>query len=151
MKRLAVSRLAVSALHLLPASARRRNLIEKAVALTFKAEKASLKGELNIVFVDKKRMLQLNKQFLHHTHDTDVIAFNYDGAPEGADSPFGDVFVSAPQARLQAEQLGHSVLEETLTLVIHGTLHLLGYDDATPKQKAVMLKKQSHILDALNR
>ena len=137
----------VSALHLLPASARRRNLIEKAVFLTFRSEKARLIGELNVVFVDKKKMLSLNKAYLHHSYDTDVIAFNYDGAPEGADAPFGDVFVSAHQARVQAEELGHSVLEEVLTLVVHGTLHLLGYDDATKAQKAAMFRKQSRILE----
>ena len=141
----------IAALELLPASARRRALIEKAVKLTLRSEKAKVPGYINIVFVDRKKMLSLNKQFLHHTHDTDVIAFNYDGAPEGADAPFGDVFVSAYQVRLQAEQLGHSPLEEALTLVVHGTLHLLGYDDATPKQKAVMFKKQSSILEEISK
>ena len=136
----------VSALGLLPASARRRNLIEKAVKLTLGAEKTRPSGELNVVFVDRKRMLSLNKQFLRHTHDTDVIAFNYDGAPEGADAPFGDIFISAHQARLQAKQLDHSVLEEVLTLVVHGTLHLLGYDDSTARQKAAMFKKQDAVL-----
>ena len=140
----------VAGLELLPAPARRRGLIERVLRLTLKTEKAKVPGFINVVFVDRKKMLSLNKQFLQHTHDTDVIAFNYDGAPEGAKSPFGDIFISAYQARLQAEQLGHSSLEETLTLVVHGTLHLLGYDDATPKQKAVMLKKQSKILDALS-
>lgn len=144
-------RLGVSGLQLLPASARRRNLIEKAVALTLKSEKARVAGELNVVFVDRKRMLQLNKQFLQHTWDTDVIAFNYDGAPEGADSPFGDVFISAFQARKQAKDLEHTVLDEVLTLAVHGTLHLLGYDDATKKQKAAMFAKQDKILAKLRR
>jgi rRNA maturation RNase YbeY len=133
----------------LPASARKPALIKKAVLATLKAEKARVAGELNVVFVDRKRMLQLNKQFLQHGWDTDVIAFNYDGSPEGAGSPFGDIFISAFQARKQAEQLGHPVLEEVLTLVVHGALHLLGYDDATKKQKALMFKKQDAILAKL--
>jgi probable rRNA maturation factor len=141
----------VTGTKLLPASARKSRLVEKAITLTLRAEKARLSGELNVVFVDRKKMLSLNKSFLSHTHDTDVIAFNYDGAPEGADAPFGDIFVSAHQARVQAEELGHSVLDEALTLVVHGTLHLLGYDDATKAQKALMFKKQSRILEKIPR
>jgi len=141
--------IAVSGASQLPASARKPALIKKAVEATLRSEKARVAGELNVIFVDRKRMLQLNKQFLAHAWDTDVIAFNYDGAPEGADAPFGDVFVSVFQARKQAEELGHSVLEEILTLVVHGTLHLLGYDDATKKQKAAMFKKQDAVLTEL--
>jgi probable rRNA maturation factor len=133
----------------LPASARKPALIKKAVELTLKSEKARVAGELNVVFVDRKKMLRLNKQFLQHSWDTDVIAFNYDGSPEGADAPFGDVFISAFQARKQAKDLEHTVLEEALTLVVHGTLHLLGYDDATKKQKAAMFAKQDKILAKL--
>lgn len=143
--------ISVSGAAMLPASARKPALIKRAVASALKSERAKVAGELNVIFVDRKRMLQLNKQFLSHAWDTDVIAFNYDGAPEGADAPFGDVFVSAYQARKQAEALGHSVLEEVLTLVVHGTLHLLGYDDATKKQKAAMFKKQDAILARLSR
>lgn len=141
------SSLAVSAISLLPESARRRSLIEKAVLATFRAEKRTLPGEMNVVFLNRAAMKSLNKEFLNHSHDTDVIAFNYDAAVPGA--PFGDVYVSAYQARLQAKAIGHPVLREVLTLVIHGTLHLLGYDDATPRQKALMFKKQDAILARL--
>lgn len=140
-------RLAVSAISLLPPSARRRNLITKAVEATFRSEKRSVPGEVNVVFVDRARMKRLNKQFLNHAHDTDVIAFNYDQDFPG--SPFGDIYISAYQARLQAKEMGHPILKEVLTLVIHGTLHLLGYDDATPKQKAVMFAKQDALVARL--
>lgn len=140
----------VSGLSLLPESARRRNLIKRAVRRTLHAEKAVAPGDINIIFVDRKKMLSLNKRFLNRSHDTDVIAFNYNyDFPKGAHAPFGDVFISSHQARLQAAQLGHSVLQEVLTLAIHGTLHLLGYDDATPRQKALMFKKQDQCLAAL--
>ena len=97
-------------------------------------------------------MRELNEQFLGHSHDTDVIAFRYDSAPpKGDEAPFGDVFISAYQAGVQAKQLGHPVLTEALTLVVHGTLHLLGYGDATPRQKTLMFSKQSRCLAALGR
>ena len=94
-------------------------------------------------------MLSLNKRFLKRSHDTDVIAFAYEPPPAGAkDSPFGDIFVSAYQARRQAREMGHPVLDEVLTLIVHGTLHLRGWEDSTPKKKAAMFRRQEEILGA---
>lgn len=134
----------------LPPSARRPALVKRACALALRGEGAVGPGELNVVFLDRRKMLELNKRFLSHSHDTDVIAFRYDDEPPGGPSrPFGDVYVSAFQARRQAAQLGHSVLREALTLVVHGTLHLVGYDDATPRQRAAMFAEQDRILARL--
>jgi probable rRNA maturation factor len=135
---------------LLPASARKAALIKRACALTLKREKVAPEGELNVIFVDRRKMLALNKKFLSHTHDTDVIAFQYAADAPGAEA-FGDVYVSAFQARRQAAELGHSLLREVLTLVVHGTLHLVGYDDATRRQQAEMFRKQDDVLAALLR
>lgn len=146
---MSVVNIGVRVLSLLPASARRRNLIKKAVALTLLSEKAKIAGDINVVFASRSRMKQLNKQFLRRSHDTDVLAFNYDQPVPNA--PFGDIFISAYQARLQAKQLGHSVLEEALTLAIHGALHLLGHDDDAPREKARMFRRQDLILAALRR
>ena len=134
--------------NLLPPSARRPRLLKKACLKTLKLENASCSGEINIVFLDKARMLELNKRYLNCNHDTDVIAFAYphEKSPAAPALPFGDVFISAPQARTQAKQMGHSVLKEILILIIHGTLHLLGYEDLTPKKKTAMFLKQELIL-----
>lgn len=133
---------------LLPLAARKPGLIKKAAELTLAKEGVRTKGELNVVVVDRKKMLAINKQYLAHHHDTDVIAFNYDAGPgSGGDGEaFGDVYVSAYQARRQAAELEHPVLKEVLTLVIHGTLHLVGYDDSTPRQKAAMFRRQEALL-----
>jgi probable rRNA maturation factor len=142
----------VFGLKLLPESARKANMIRKACLTTLSSEGVAVEGELNVVFVDRKRMLELNKKFLDHTHDTDVIAFEYkkeaspDGQSPSGDQPFGDIYISASQARAQAKEVGHSVLNEALTLAIHGTLHLIGYTDATSRQKAAMFRKQDSLL-----
>lgn len=138
---------------LLPASARKPALLKKACLKTLECEGAHGRGELNIVFLDRRRMRELNKRYLGHGHDTDVIAFSYPPAKakEREDPPFGDVFVSATQARVQAGQLGHPVLDEILTLIIHGTLHLLGYEDSTPKKKAGMFRRQERLLSSMAR
>ena len=131
---------------LLPGSARRPALIRRACLKALRSEKADKPGELNVVFLDRTAMRRMNRAFLRHDYDTDVIAFRHDAAARDEDVPFGDVYISAHQARRQATQLGHSVLEEAITLAVHGTLHLLGYDDRTPRQRALMFKRQDDIL-----
>lgn len=127
-------------LSLLPASARRPRLIAAAVRKTL----GRREGDVNVVVLGRADMRRMNKRYLRHGHDTDVISFNYDQPPA-----LGDVFVSAWQARRQAAELGHPVLREVLTLAVHGTLHLLGYDDRKPKDRARMFRRQDEILDAL--
>lgn len=131
---------------LLPPAARRPKTIAGVCRRALRTEGFQSEGELNVVIMDRKGMLELNKRYLEHAHDTDVIAFPYADDPKPGE-PFGDVYISAYQARLQAAEQGHSVLREVLVLAVHGTLHLLGYDDATPRQKAAMFKKQDELLD----
>ena len=75
----------------------------------------------------------------------DFFAYAQNAGPAG-EAPFGDVFISAFQARAQAAEQGHPVLAEVLFLAAHGTLQLLGYDDATARQRAVMFRKQARAL-----
>lgn len=133
-------KIAVFGARLLPSSARKPALIRKACLKTLEMEKSKARGELNIIFVDRKRMLALNRSYLKHDYDTDVIAFNYEPPA------FGDVYISAHMARAQAKNVGHSVLDEVLTLCVHGTLHLLGYDDRTKVQRRAMFARQDRIL-----
>ncbi len=134
----------------LPTSARKPRDIIHVCRLVLKNEKAESEGELNVVFLDRRRMRLLNKRFLDRSHDTDVIAFNYteDPGPVKGVKPFGDIFISAFQARQQAAQQTHPVLAEVLFLTAHGILHLLGYDDSTARQRAVMFRKQESALRA---
>jgi probable rRNA maturation factor len=123
----------------LPASARRPDLIKKAVRLAL-GKRANAPGELNVLFVSDAEIRRLNKRHLGHDYSTDVIAFPYDPPL------LGDVVVSADTAKRQAKELGHPVLEEVLTLAAHGALHLMGYDDHRPTDKAKMFNKQSQIV-----
>ncbi len=129
----------------LPASARKPRAIAGVCRRVLKSEKCQANGELNIVFLDRRKMRVLNRRFLGHDRDTDVIAFNYaeDPGPMPGERPFGDIFISAFKARGQAEEMGHTALSEVLFLTAHGALHLLGYDDSTARQRAVMFRKQA--------
>lgn len=129
-------------IHLVPSFARKTLLFRRAALLALKKKKTAPSGDLNIIFMTGREMRTLNKKFLNHDYDTDVIAFPYE-----KNSPvFGDVFVSVDQAQKQATELNHPLLEELLTLVIHGTLHLLGYRDDTPGRKKTMFREQDRLL-----
>jgi probable rRNA maturation factor len=136
----------VHGLSLLPATARKAAAIQRACRAALTLEKAKETGELNVIFMDRRPMRALNRRFLEHDYDTDVIAFRYSDELPSENPPFGDVYISAFMARRQAAELGHTVLDEVLTLAVHGTLHLLGWDDATPRQKKRMFARQDEIL-----
>ena len=87
-------------------------------------------------------MRRINRRFLRHDEATDVIAFPlHDGM--GID---GEVYVNLDRARSQARTYRIRFGEETRRLLIHGTLHLLGYSDATARGKARMKEREDYYL-----
>ena len=113
-------------------------------------------GLITLVITDDKNIQALNRDFLGQDAPTDVLAFAaqeeagpFVAAPEAAEY-LGDVIISYPRALEQAEQLGHPAGEEVDLLVVHGILHLLGYDHATPDDKAIMWARQEAILQQLH-
>lgn len=135
----------------LPPSARSAALYRKAVRLAFAAGRKRLSGEVNVVFLGRAEMLRMNRHYLGHDYDTDVIAFPHDAPPElaGGERPIGDIFISSWMARRQAKALGHSAGLEAATLAAHGALHLIGHDDRSKAAKARMFKVQDRIVAAL--
>lgn len=106
-------------------------------------------GELCVVFASDAQVRALNKRHLARDRDTDVIAFPYPKTTGQADAPFGDVYVALGVARRQAKAMGHPLLTEAVTLAVHGTLHLVGYDDHAPADKARMFKRQDRLVKAV--
>jgi probable rRNA maturation factor len=106
--------------------------------------------EVTIVLTDDERIRELNRQFLGFDTPTDVLAFPSEDTDPDTDSLYlGDIVISYPQAALQANQGGHSVQAELQLLVVHGMLHLLGYDHAEEQQQTAMWAEQRKILDQL--
>jgi probable rRNA maturation factor len=112
-------------------------------------------GQLTLVLTDDEGIRQLNRDFLGRDRATDVLAFAtqeesepFVAAPE-AETYLGDVIISYPRAVAQAEELGHPAHDELDLLVVHGVLHLLGYDHATEEEKTVMWSRQQAILSSL--
>lgn len=109
-------------------------------------EESSLSLVLSVVFVGSRYIRKMNRQFLNHDYITDVIAFPFDDGM-GID---GEVYINLDRAKTQAREYGVVFLEEVRRLLIHGTLHLLGYSDATARTKARMKKKEDYFLDKLS-
>lgn len=142
----------VAGMACLPPAARRAALYKKAVLLAFaSSKKPAARGEINVVFLKRDAMLRMNRHYLGHDYDTDVIAFPHEAPPEidGGERPIGDIFISSWMARRQAKALGHTAALEAATLAAHGALHLLGHDDHSAAAKARMFKVQDRIVAAL--
>jgi len=110
----------------------------------------SLREELNfsitsldINFVDSSYIHQLNKEYLAHDYSTDIITFNYSGENDNLD---GEIFISHEDAKRNSEKYVVTFSNELIRLVIHGVLHLLGYNDKTAKEKRIMKKMENMLV-----
>jgi len=106
-------------------------------------------SEINVAVVDNATIHDTNRKFLQHDYPTDVITFPWDDE-ETDDGPLqGDIMVSAEMAQQVAGEYGWAADDELLLYVIHGTLHLAGYDDHCDEDRAVMRERETHYLDSL--
>ncbi len=102
---------------------------------------------VEVVFVDEKRILDLNRQYLGHDYVTDIITFAYH--EESSFPVEGTLFCCAPQIRRQSEEYGSTYETEVLRVVIHGLLHLIGYNDHTVSQKREMTSLEDKYIKLL--
>jgi probable rRNA maturation factor len=110
----------------------------------------STDGDITIVLTDDAQLHQLNRDFLGVDAVTDVLSFPAaETDPETCKPYLGDVLVSVPCARGQAQSAGHPLEAELQLLVVHGVLHLLGYDHAEHEDKVLMWAAQSQILETI--
>lgn len=107
-----------------------------------------LTADLGIEFVGPKRMAQLNMQFLQHEGSTDVITFDHGSSPSRL---HGDIAICVADAVSQATEFRTTWPEEVTRYVIHGILHLLGYDDLTPTQRRAMKLVENRLLKLAKR
>ncbi|MEM9996307.1 MAG: rRNA maturation RNase YbeY [Bacteroidota bacterium] len=94
--------------------------------------------DISIVLADHATVLDLNRAWLDHDYTTDVLSFNLDEDVLAEGFVEGEVYVDLDTAAERAPEFGTTFETEALRYVIHGVLHLVGYDDATPEQKATM-------------
>ncbi|MBO8176852.1 rRNA maturation RNase YbeY [Aeribacillus pallidus] len=124
--------------------------------LNFAAEKEEVQGgsEVSVTFVTNERIQEINRDYRGKDRPTDVISFALEELGEGEteiiglDMPrvLGDIIISVPKAREQANEYGHSFKRELGFLALHGFLHLLGYDHMTEEEEKVMFSRQKDLL-----
>ena len=125
-------------------------LIEDAVEAVLAAENSPNPVSINLLISDDQHLQQLNRKYLGFDRPTDVLAFPMDEPVDGLDGHLGDIAISMDAAGRQAEEAGHSVESELQLLLVHGILHLLGYDHHTEEDKKVMWTVQANVLNQLD-
>jgi probable rRNA maturation factor len=121
--------------------------LEKAASAVLIHEETSDLAALSIIIQGDEELRLLNLEFLGNDTPTDVLSFPADETdPDTGEHYLGDIIISFQQASRQSEQAGHPVIAELQLLVIHGTLHLLGYDHAEPEEKMDMWSAQSELI-----
>ncbi len=98
---------------------------------------------ISVAFIGEGDMRRLNRTYRGRDKVTDVLSFRLDG------DSFGEVLICYPQARRQAEAMGHSVRREAVFLLVHGVLHLFGWDHETARDAGRMFPMQAKILRTL--
>ncbi|MDC2863365.1 MULTISPECIES: rRNA maturation RNase YbeY [unclassified Bacillus (in: firmicutes)] len=129
-----------------------QQLVEKAAEI----ESVEDGAELSVTFVNNERIQEINREYRDKDQPTDVISFAMEDMGEGemeivgVEMPrmLGDIIISIPRAKEQAEEYGHSFDRELGFLAVHGFLHLLGYDHMTEEEEKVMFGKQKEVLAA---
>jgi probable rRNA maturation factor len=124
-----------------------RRQLEQAVRVVLKEESIA-RAEISLAVVDDATIQRLNRQYLNHDCPTDVLSFLLERSEHDLQ---GEVVVSAQTARATAPQFGWSAADELLLYVIHGTLHLLGVEDTTARQRAGMRDRERACLARFGR
>lgn len=98
-------------------------------------------GNINFIFCTDEELLKLNKKYLHHNTYTDVITFNYND-----NDLSGDIYISIDRVRLNSVKYKVTFNNELHRVMLHGVLHLIGYNDKSKKQKETMVKAENKYL-----
>lgn len=126
-------------------------VLERIVRHVLQAEEATL-VHLSIVLSDHETVRRLNRSYLDHDYNTDVLSFSLREAPSSDTERAveGEVYVDLDTAAERHEEFETSFEREAHRYVIHGVLHLLGYDDATEDGRQTMRAKEDEYLDAVS-
>ena len=139
----------------IPVEEHLQQMVEAVVLESLKYEGYSTEAEVSLTFVDDSYIRSLNAEYRNIDKETDVLSFALNEGeemPEEAEAEelLGDIVISLPTAKRQAEEYGHSFEREVAYLTAHGSLHLLGYDHMTDEDREVMREKEEAILGRLN-
>lgn len=100
---------------------------------------------LEVNIVSSEIVIELNKKYLKHNYNTDIITFNYS---DDSSKLEGEIFISFDEAEKNSKRFRNSINEELKRLIIHGVLHLVGYNDSTKTEKRRMSKLENEYLNS---
>lgn len=103
---------------------------------------------VNIILCSDDYLIEINKKYLNHYYYTDVITFNY--SDNSDDAILGDIFLSVDRLYDQAEKYKIPFHQELCRIIVHGILHLMGYDDKSDIEKSVMTQKEDYYLNNIH-
>ncbi|MCS7016933.1 MAG: rRNA maturation RNase YbeY [Gemmatales bacterium] len=132
--------------------ANRQNLLRlnrlqlRRVVRTVLAGERQERAQISLAFVEDATIRKIHQQFLGLDTPTDVLTFPLSDQP---DVLSGEIIISTQTAQRQAHQRRHDPIAETYLYVIHGLLHLCGYDDTTPSTRQQMRRRERHYLRLL--
>lgn len=110
-----------------------RKLIEKVIS-----KENIISGDLNFILTNDSVLKKINNEFLKHNYNTDVISFNYDDQSNLA----GEVYISIDTVKRNAKNYKVSYRNEMIRVIIHGVLHICGYEDRNDIEKREMRKQE---------
>jgi rRNA maturation RNase YbeY len=102
-------------------------------------------GNINYIFTTDESLLEINKKYLKHTTYTDIITFNYNQGK----ILNGDIYISVDRVRDNAKVYSDNFEKELFRVLVHGVLHLIGYDDVSDSLEKVMRQKEDQYLKML--
>lgn len=124
---------------------RRKRTLREWLLFTM-ANEGQTAGEINIILCDDAYLLALNLRYLKHKTLTDILTFAFNDEP-GIIS--GDIYISLPRVTENAVKFRQKTEDELHRVMVHGVLHLAGYTDGTPSEKATMRSKEDQYLKVL--
>ena len=122
-------------------------LLRKITIACLKEIFAQPQFELGIHLVSAREMAEVNENFLRHIGSTDVITFDY----TGTETLHGEIFISIDDAVSQAKEFGATWPSELVRYIVHGILHLKGFDDLNPIARKKMKREENRVVDELTR
>ncbi len=99
-------------------------------------------GEVSYIFCSDERILEVNQQYLSHDFYTDIITFDY----VEKDKISGDIFISVDRVKENAKDFNVTFQQELLRVIIHGVLHLLGFEDHSAEEQQLMRQKENEAI-----
>ncbi|MCS7193078.1 MAG: rRNA maturation RNase YbeY [Armatimonadetes bacterium] len=126
--------------------------LKRAVETVMQGEGFFSCKEVSVVLLNDENIRELNRCFLNHDYPTDVLSFRLDEDTQmqpRKETLVGEIIISVETAQRNAKRYKQTLEKELIRLVIHGTLHLLGYEDAKEKQRRKMKRKEKNYMRQL--